>query len=333
MTDADNFGHRPRFMDPLSDFGFKKLFGSEVNKEILIAFLKVIFPEYEIEDITYVTPEQMGVSPQDRKAIFDILCRCSDGKMFLVEMQKSGQRHFYERALFYTAYPLIAQGRKGMQDEDEDDDDNEVNDDEKEMGDRKEKGNEREKERRPWDFSLDGVFFLGIMNFVLEKDDKIIHRYMLKETETGQMMTDKLQFVFIELPKFRKTESELETMTDKWFFLLRNLPRLLDRPVALRDRIFSRIFDVVDFKSLDINDQLNYDFRMETWRDIELQRQYAREQGVEEGLAKGISEGMVKGMENARMTIAANLLRIGTPVETIAKATGLSTDEVLAISI
>lgn len=135
------------------------------------------------------------------------------------------------------------------------------------------------------------------------------------------MMTDKLQFVFIELPKFRKTESELETMTDKWFFLLRNLPRLLDRPVALRDRIFSRIFDVVDFKSLDINDQLNYDFRMETWRDIELQRQYAMEQGME------------KGMEKARTVIAANLLRIGTPVETVSTVTGLSTNDVLKISI
>lgn len=83
---------------------------------------------------------------------------------------------------------------------------------------------------------------------------------------------------------------------------------------------FSRIFDVVDFKSLDINDQLNYDFRMETWRDIELQRQYAREQGGEEG------------MENARMTIAANLLRIGTPVETVSTVTGLSTNDVLKIS-
>ena len=127
---------KARYIDPMIDWSFKRLFGSEVNKDILIEFLKVIFPEFDIEDITYLPSEQLGIMEKDRRAVFDVICRASDGKEFLVEVQRGAQEHFFERALYYTSFPILKQGKKAM---------------EKEEGDPK----------RPWNFRLDGVFFSG----------------------------------------------------------------------------------------------------------------------------------------------------------------------------
>ena len=68
-------GRKVRYIDPLTDWGFKRLFGTEVNKEILLGFLQDLFPEKRIEDITYLNPEQSGITSDDRKAVFDVSCR------------------------------------------------------------------------------------------------------------------------------------------------------------------------------------------------------------------------------------------------------------------
>lgn len=284
-----------RYIDPLSDFGFKKLFREEVNKEILIEFLNVVFPEYNIKDITYLNAEQLGASKDDRKVLFDILCKAKDGKEFIVEMQKGNQAHFHERALYYSAFPLTKQGKVGVQ--------------------KKPNG-----KSATWDFNIDGVYFLGIENFIDVDDNEIIHRYSLKEETTGQLFTDKLRFVTIEIPKFQKTDTELETKMDKWLFLLKNLPRLLDRPAALRDRIFSRIFDVVDFSDLDDEEQQNYRQAMDTWLDTQLMLDYAEKNGERKGIKDGI------------ISVAKNLLKMGTSSEDVAKATGLSVEELKKIA-
>ena len=104
-----------RYIDPMVDWSFKRLFGTEVNKDILIEFLKVIFPEFDIEDITYLPTEQLGIMEKDRRAVFDVICRASDGKEFLVEVQRGAQEHFFERALFYTSFPILKQGKKAME--------------------------------------------------------------------------------------------------------------------------------------------------------------------------------------------------------------------------
>ena len=123
---------KARFIDPMVDWSFKRIFGSEVNKDILIEFLKVIFPDMGITDISYIPTEQLGIMEEDRKAVFDVLCRTADGKEFLVEMQRGAQRHFFERALFYTSFPIMKQGRKSLAEEKRDD------------------------TGKPWNFRLDG---------------------------------------------------------------------------------------------------------------------------------------------------------------------------------
>ena len=338
MTELVKVGSEGKYIDLMVDWSFKKIFGTEVNKDILIEFLKVIFPQYAISDITYVPTEQLGIMEDDRKAIFDVLCRTEDGKTFLVEMQRGYQKHFFERALFYTSFPIMKQGKKALAEE--------------------ARGN------RPWDFSLDGVFFLGILNFKYEDDEMTEHRYRLMEATSKKLMTDKLEFVFVEVEKFDKGEDELETDLDKWLYLLKNMSNLLERPERLRDRIFTKLFDVAELAQLDVKDRTNYIKSMNTERDTYNQIEYARESGREEGREEGhkvgkeeglkegreegrkegkeeglkeghkegkeegIKKGREEGSKDERSKIAINLIRLGASCEIITQATGLSAEEV-----
>ncbi len=330
MTELVKVGSEGKYIDLMVDWSFKKIFGTEVNKDILIEFLKVIFPQYAISDITYVPTEQLGIMEDDRKAIFDVLCRTVDGKTFLVEMQRGYQKHFFERALFYTSFPIMKQGKKALAEE--------------------ARGN------RPWDFSLDGVFFLGILNFKYEDDEMTEHRYRLMEATSKKLMTDKLEFVFVEVEKFDKGEDELETDLDKWLYLLKNMSNLLERPERLRDRIFTKLFDVAELAQLDDKDRTNYIKSMNTERDTYNQIEYARESGreeghkvgKEEGLKEGREEGHKEGKEEGRkegkeegikegreegakqnsFDIAKRMLEKGIDIETISELTGLTEKEI-----
>ena len=282
---------KAKYINLMVDWSFKRVFGTEVNKDILIEFLKVIFPQFAITDITYIPTEQLGIMEDDRKAIFDVLCKTEDGKTFLVEMQRGAQKHFFERALYYTSFPIMKQGKKAI-------------------------AKEEEKGKGPWDFSLNGVFFLGILDFEYEQDEMTEHRYQLLETKTLKQMTDKLEFVFVEVAKFNKREDELKTDLDKWLYLLKNMSTLLERPAALRDRVFGRLFDVAEYARLDDGERKNYVEAMNTARDTYNQIAYA-------------CEGSVK---KKTIEIAQKMIAKGLDVDTIADYTGLTTEEIAEIA-
>lgn len=105
----------PGYINPFTDFGFKRLFGSEPNKDILIDFLNVLLPEkHQVCELHYTKNEFLGESALvDRKAIFDISCRGVNGEWFIVELQKARQRYFKDRSIFYSAFPIMEQGQRG----------------------------------------------------------------------------------------------------------------------------------------------------------------------------------------------------------------------------
>ena len=278
---------KAKYINLMVDWSFKRVFGTEVNKDILIEFLKVIFPQFAITDITYIPTEQLGIMEEDRKAIFDVLCKTEDGKTFLVEMQRGAQEHFYERALYYTSFAIMKQGKKAIAKEDE-------------------------KGKDPWDFSLDGVFFLGVLDFKYEQDEMTEHRYQLLETKTLKRMTDKLEFVFVEVAKFNKREDELETDLDKWLYLLKNMSTLLERPAALRDRVFGRLFDVAEYARLDDEERKKYVEAMNTTRDTFNMIAYARKQNSYE--------------------IARRMIDKGLDMDTILDVTGLTKEDIAKIT-
>ena len=105
---------KERYINPYTDFGFKKLFGTEMNKDLLISFLNALFhDEQVIKDVKYLNSEKLGEGYGDRKAIFDVYCENEDGEKFIVEMQKVEQRYFKDRSVFYSTFPIREQGRRG----------------------------------------------------------------------------------------------------------------------------------------------------------------------------------------------------------------------------
>ena len=288
-------GRKVRYIDPLTDWGFKRLFGSEVNKEILLGFLQDLFPEKDIRNIRYLNNENQGLTTGDRKAVFDVSCRTEKGEEFIVEMQKTPQEYFRDRALYYSTFPLQKQAPKG-----------------------------------DWNFRLAPVYMVGILNFGLEHKvreemreklkEMLVFRYELLETTIGERMTDNLGFVFLEVGKFDKAEDKLESMMDKWMFTLKNMSRLLERPVELQERIFRKVFEAARIAAFTREELDEYTNDMMTENDRKNAIDYARKLGREEGMAEGEKRGIERGIQS----VAERMLESGMAPDTIAALTGLS---------
>ena len=191
------------FINPFTDFGFKKLFGEEPNKDLLISFLNTLLPErHQIQDLQYTKNEYQGVSIVDRKAIFDLNCVSTTGERFVVELQKAKQNYFKDRSLYYATFPIQEQAQRG-----------------------------------DWDYRLAAVYTVGILDFVFEEDQKahdqtVVHTVQLKNQQ-GQVFYDKLTFIYLTLPHFKKTVDELQTLQDKWLYVFRHLSKLQEVPPVL----------------------------------------------------------------------------------------------------
>lgn len=295
-----------RYINPYTDFGFKKLFGTELNKDLLISFLNSLFSGHEvIRDVSYLNSEHFGDGYLNRKAIFDVYCENEQGEKFIVEMQKAEQDYFKDRSIFYATFPIREQAPRG-----------------------------------DWDFQLKGVYTVGILNFVFPDDEYsegcFHHEVKLMDTEdkhgdpptmlsTSQApFYDKLTFVYLEMPKFNKTENELVTMFDKWLFVLRNLSRLMERPAALQERIFTKLFEQAEIARFSPQDLQAYEESVKVYRDLNNVVNTAERKGRAQGLAEGRAEGLAEG----RAEIARNLKGMGMSAPEIAKATGLSIAEI-----
>ncbi|MEO6814988.1 MAG: PD-(D/E)XK nuclease family transposase, partial [Ginsengibacter sp.] len=215
------------FIDPLTDFGFKHLFSSEPTKELLIDFLNELFKGRKvITDLVYNKNEHPGPISTSRKMIFDLTCTGLDGEQFIIEVQRIHQQYFRDRAVYYSSRLIHDQEPKG--------------------------GN--------WDYSLREVYFIGLMDSILEDSDdaEYLHRVRLAYEKSGKEFYKKLGFIFIEIPKFTKTEKELKTGVDKWLFVLKNLSRLQKIPVILNNRIFTKLFNIAAISNLTKEDYMKY---------------------------------------------------------------------------
>ena len=246
-----------------------------------------------IRDISYLNSEHFGDGYLNRKAIFDVYCENEQGEKFIVEMQKAEQDFFKDRSIFYATFPIREQAPRG-----------------------------------DWDFQLKGVYTVGILNFVFPDDeyseDCFHHEVKLMDTEDKHVFYDKLTFVYLEMPKFNKTEDELVTMFDKWLFVLRNLSRLMERPAALQERIFTKLFEQAEIAHFSPQDLQAYEESVKVYRDLNNVVNTAERKGRAQGLAEGRAEGLAEG----RAEIARNLKGMGMDVAEIAKATGLSTADI-----
>ena len=284
-----------RYINPYTDFGFKKLFGTEMNKDLLISFLNALFnnSEREIKDVRYLNGENLGDGYGDRRAVFDVYCMAADGSRFIVEMQKAEQAYFKDRSIYYSTFAIREQAPKGE-----------------------------------WDYHLEDVYTVGILNFEFPGDeyasDAYRHEIKLKDVEDNHVFYDKLTFLYLEMPKFQKTEDELVTMFDKWMFALKNLSRLLERPKALQDRIFTKLFEQAEIARYSLTERRQYEeSRKDMWDYFSTMKT-----AVDKGRAEGRAEGRVEGRVEGILSIARKMKQRGKSISEIAEMTDLSPDEI-----
>lgn len=278
---------KERYINPLTDFGFKKLFGSEPNKDLLIDFLNQILPNKKIKDLNYSSIEKQGLTELDRKAIFDLYCIGDNGERFIVEMQKAKQNYFKDRSVFYASFPIQEQGKKNQ-----------------------------------WNYQLDAVYSVGILDFIFDDhktNQELLHIVELKNQHC-EVFYDKLKFIYIELPKFKKKQEELKTHFDKWLFVFTHLSRLQDRPKQLQERIFTKLFEVAEIAKFSTSERDAYEESLKYYRDIKNVVDTSRK----EGFSDGIEQGFKRGIE----LTAKKMKSEGFSVKQIKAITGLSEKEI-----
>lgn len=291
-----------KYINPYTDFGFKKLFGTPLNKDLLISFLNSLFDGKEVvRDLTYLNGESLGNGYGDRRAIFDVYCENEQGETFIVEMQKAEQQFFKDRSVFYSTFPIQNQGKKGI-----------------------------------WNFKLKGVYTIGILDFVFPNheypQDSLRHEVKLVDVDDKHVFYDKLTFLYLEMPKFTKGEEELKTLYDKWLFVLHNLSRLMKRPATLQERIFTRLFEQAEIARYTPEERQDYEDSLKVYRDMKNVLDTAELRGLEKGRKEGRREGRKEGIEQGtfeeRRKNAKAMKALSLPLETIVKVTGMSADDI-----
>ena len=259
-----------RYINPFTDFGFKKLFGTDSNKDILLDFLNELLGKLEgkIVEADYLPKEQLGRAFGDRRAIYDICCKNEEEQTFIVELQKAKQNYFKDRSIYYSTFPIQSQAKKG-----------------------------------DWNFHLKSVYTVGILDFIFENEDKEVfqHEIQLFNRHTQKIFFDKLTYIYLEIPKFLKRENELETHFDEWLYVLKNLEHLTKKPLTINEKIFERVFRVAEIANYSEDEYVEYEESLKVYRDLKNSINTAFDEGELRGRREeklGIAFEMLKdGME------------------------------------
>ncbi len=301
-------GTTDKYINLFTDFGFKKLFGEEPNKDLLISFLNALLADEEqISDLSYLKNERLGKNEDERKAVYDMYCTNAEGEKFIVEIQRVKQEFFKDRSLYYATFAIQEQALKG----------------------------------RRWNYKLKKVYTIAVLDFEFEdtKPDKLHHRVSLMEEETKEIFYERLRFIYLEIPKFSKELKELTSDYERWLFAFKNLHRLREMPKAVEEGLFNKLFELAEIAKMKPKEQTVYRDSLKDYWDLKnAMETYLKEgkalglaEGLAEGKAKGLVEGKNKGILEAKVLVAKQMLKDGEPVDKIIRYTGLSAAELEAL--
>ena len=279
---------KERYVNPFTDFGFKKLFGEENSKDFLIAFLGALLPEQgTIVKISFLKNERLGASQADRKAIFDLYCENDEGQKFIVELQKAKQEFFKDRSLYYATFPIQEQALVG-----------------------------------DWNFKMNTVYTISIMDFIFDNEnpDLFMRDVRLVDVNTQKVFNEKLRFIYLEMPKFRKKEKDLVTTLDKWLYVLNNLYLLDKIPAKIKEKIFAKFFDKAEIAKYSPTEREAYEESVKVARDFK----NVVETGIKDGIEIGKKEGILEGVKKTALLLKQQ----NVDILVIMKATGLSEKEI-----
>jgi len=279
-----------RFIDPTTDFGFKKIFGNEANKEIIMDFIAAVLElPAPLLDVTFKDKEQLPEGDEERSGIYDIYCQDVAGNHFIVEMQKNRIPFVTDRMIYYGTFPIAAQAQKGK----------------KPLIYREPSfepmrvrevatipyGNKVKAAAKPWDFRLNDVYCIAVLCYAFNDSTTAVNRSRLRNDRPPHAsFSDKLQFVTLELPLFdeRRPEYNLDRRINKWLYFLSYLPELKRIPDIFKgDEIFERAFAIAEYAGLSSRERRLYKLSMKRMMDT-----YAV-------LSASFDEGFDKGEINA----------------------------------
>ena len=280
-----------QFINPFTDMGFKKIFGQEITKDLLIDFLNdLLIGEREITDIQFLDKEQLGVTEEDRSLIYDVYCETVTGEKIIVEMQNKSQPFFKDRALYYLSNAIARQGEKGT----------------------------------TWKYEVKAVYGVFFMNFHLEQGVEAMRRdIILANKETHKLFSDKMRFIFLELPSLKKEEEKCYNDFERWIYVLKNMETLNRLPFKAQKSVFKKLEQIVDIASMSKADRIKYDESIKKYRDTLAVMSGQWLEGKAEGKAEGLQEGIAK--------VAKNMKAMKMSDKQIAAATGLSEETIKSL--
>ena len=274
------------------------------TKDLLIDFLNALLAgERQVKDIHFLDKELLPVFEKDRGLIYDVYCTDENGEQFIVEMQNKEHANFRERTLYYLSQAISRQGEKGLE----------------------------------WKFDLKAVYGVFFLNFSLtDFPHKLRTDIVLADRDTHELFTDKMRYIFIELPSFTKEEDDCETDFERWIYVLKNMETLQRLPFKARISVFKKLEQIVDIASMSKEDRIKYDESIKVYRDQLVTMEYQWQQGWAEGKAEGIAQGKAEGLAQgkaegeatARLNYARSMKAAGIAPDLIAQITGLSIETI-----
>lgn len=300
-----------KYINPMTDFGFKKLFG---DREVLTAFLTdLLKPSSPIAQITYIDKEMMPENYLERGVIYDLRCKTEDGGEFIVEMQNKGQIHFSDRILYYLSRSISTQGIKGKS--------------ERELPD----GTTR---ITNWDFELQPVYGIFFLNFHLNNlQEQALRTIEFVVRETGELFSDKMRAYTIELPCFNKSEEECTDDLDYWTYVINHMEMIqTELPFTDKKPIFQRLGNLAEIANMPTAEREKYQRSLDAYRTNVATYAWERAEGRAEGEAIGRAEGEAIGLEKGReekaIEMARVMLQAGEDMEKIMRYTNLSKEQI-----
>ncbi|ANO47571.1 hypothetical protein Pf1_02116 [Flavobacterium columnare] len=282
---------KAKYINPFTDFGFKKIFGEEASKNLLIDFLNTLLPQHDqIKELSFKNTEQLGITDLDRKAIYDIYCQNEKGEKFIVELQKAKQNFFKERTIYYATFPIREQA-----------------------------------EKEEWNYHLKSVYCIGILDFTFDdyesepEKSEVVHTIKLKN-QNGKVFYDKLTYIYLEMPNFKKQETDLNSRLDKWLYFIKNLEDFQNIPTIFKDEVFTQAFEKAELANFGQWELDKYESSLKVYRDLKSIIDTAFDDGKE--------EGKIQGKIEEKIEIAKQAKTMGLSIPDIIKLTGLSEKEI-----
>lgn len=303
-----NYDEKQRYIIPTSDWGFKRLFGTEMNKGILIGLLNRLLPEEHILDVTYLNTELLipiGKRTNEvngftvRKGVVDVYCRCQDDRRIIVEMQNHAYPSFVDRAVVYAAASILENYTINLSS----------------------------------DYEVKKTYFIAITGTSVFSDlGHVPVRIGLCDLDspTVVQLSEKVLLMFVELPKFAECEEQLgmdSSFLDQFSVAMKTMGCVSAKPEMIRDELLDRIYVAADTHGYAQEDKEKY--RMSIMTEIEFQA--TLRDFFKDGMEKGIEEGKAIGVKKTQIETARMMKKEGYPLDAIVRITHLSEEEISSL--